>query len=89
MENQVRINGNGIAVTARDIREEFQLTYATINHYTNLGLFSIVKRVGNKRFYDRHEVEERFQLISKLANQGYPLSLIRRKITEGDKDELL
>ena len=85
MFEQSKVDENGIEVTAKEIREEFQLSYATINHYTNLGLFSIVKRNGNKRIYDRHEVGERYQLISKLANEGYPLSLIRKKIAEGEQ----
>ena len=76
-------------ITAQEIRERFNISYSAINHYTNLGLFSIVRRSGIKRVYDLHEVTSRFQVISRLSNEGYPLRLIRKKIVEKVTDELL
>ena len=76
-------------ITAQEIRERFGISYSVINHYTNLGLLSIVRRSGNKRVYDLSEVTSRFQVISRLSNEGYPLRLIRKKIAEKVTDELL
>ena len=71
---------NGTYITAKDISKLFKVAYPTINHYTNLGFLSIVKREGNKRLYSGREVKQRLQLISKMVNEGYPLRLIRTKI---------
>ena len=86
-------NGNGSAValqvTAREIREELKIPYSKINYYTDLGLFPIIRKSGNKRIYDRNEVESRYRVISRLANEGYPLGLIRKKILGLVSNELL
>jgi DNA-binding transcriptional MerR regulator len=82
-------NGRGEEMTAQEIRDKFKIPYSTVNHYTNLGLFSIVRKNGNKRIYDREEVENRFEVISKLSTEGYPLGLIRKKIMGEVKSELL
>lgn len=82
-------NGGIEAITAREISEKFKLPYSTINHYTNLGLFSTFKKSGNKRIYNAGEVHRRYQVISKLVHQGYPLNLIRKKIAGRVNDELL
>ena len=71
---------NGTYITAEDISKKFKVAYPTINHYTNLGFLSIVKREGNKRLYSGKEVKRRLELISKMVNEGYPLRLIRRKL---------
>ena len=72
---------NGHAyITAKDISKRYKVAYPTINHYTNLGFLSIVKRAGNKRLYNGRAVKQRLNLISKLVNEGYPLRLIRKKI---------
>ena len=67
-------------ITAKDISKKFKVAYPTINHYTNLGFLSIVKREGNKRLYSGKEVKRRLEMISKMVNEGYPLRLIRRKL---------
>ena len=74
-------------ITAKDISKRFKVAYPTINHYTNLGFLSIVKRAGNKRLYNGRTVKRRLDLISKLVNEGYPLRLIRKRIVgkEGGK----
>ncbi len=71
---------NGSYITAKDISKKFKVAYPTINHYTNLGFFVIVKRAGNKRLFDGRAVKRRLDLISKMVNEGYPLRLIRKKI---------
>ena len=67
-------------VSAKDISRKYKIPYPTINHYTDLGFLSIMKREGNKRMYSDKQVRRRLGLISKMMNEGYPLRLIRRKI---------
>lgn len=83
--------GNDAAgcLSAQEIGEKFEIPYSKINYYTCLGLFDIVRKVGNKRLYDGEQVKHRFQAISRLINEGYPLSLIRKKLFTGNGHELL
>jgi DNA-binding transcriptional MerR regulator len=67
-------------LTAKDIAKKFKIAYPTINHYTDLGFLPIVKREGNRRLYNERQVGQRLRLIEKMANEGYPLRLIRKKI---------
>jgi DNA-binding transcriptional MerR regulator len=76
-------------LSAQEIGEKFEIPYSKINYYTCLGLFDIVGKVGNKRLYDGEQVRHRFQTISRLINEGYPLSLIRKKLSGGNGHELL
>jgi DNA-binding transcriptional MerR regulator len=76
---------NGNFLTAQEISKKFKLAYPTINHYTDLGFLSIIKREGNKRLYDGRQVKRRLDQIAKLANEGYPLRLIRKKIMSNGK----
>lgn len=70
-------------ISAKEISQKFHIPYPTINHYTNLDFFSVVRRRGNVRFYHEHEVKLRLDKISRLKDEGYPLRLIIRKIREG------
>lgn len=72
---------NNHLLTAKDITKRYKVAYPTINYYTDLGLLSIVKRNGNKRLYNGKQVKGRLSLIYKLMNEGYPLRLIRKKIS--------
>ena len=74
------IEKNGLYITAQEITKRYKIPYPTINHYTNLGFLSIVKRDGNKRLYLNNEVKNRLVLIQKMVDEGYPLRLIRNKI---------
>lgn len=76
-------------LSAHEICVKFEIPYSKINYYTYLGLFDIVRKIGNKRFYDGAQVGHRFQEISRLVNEGYPLSLIRKKLLGGNGHELL
>ncbi len=71
---------NGSLLTAQEISKKFKVAYPTINHYTDLGFLQIVKRQGNRRMYDESDVKKRLETISALANEGYPLRLIRKKL---------
>jgi len=63
-------------ISAVELVKEFNISYQTINHYTNLGLFESVSRIGLKRFYNREGVRERLGTIKELQSKGYTLRLI-------------
>ena len=73
-------NNNKKLILAKEIGLKFSLPYSTVNHYTNLGFFSVVGRRGNKRLYDEEEVQHKLAQISRLIDEGYPLRLIRKKL---------
>ncbi|HDN86263.1 MAG: hypothetical protein DRP68_02850 [Candidatus Omnitrophota bacterium] len=63
-------------ISAKEIAKKFNIPYSTVNHYTNLGFLSVVKRKGNMRFYEETKVKERLKRILHLKDEGYPLRLI-------------
>jgi DNA-binding transcriptional MerR regulator len=69
-------NTNSKLISAKEISEKFNIPYPTINHYTNLGFFSVVKRKGNVRLYREEEVKRCLDKISRWKDEGYPLRLI-------------
>ena len=73
-------NGNSL-ITARDIVRKYQLTYQTLNFYTSIGLFSVVKKDANQRLYKEPDVRERLKKIGRLKDKGYPLNLIRQVLS--------
>lgn len=71
-------------ILAKEIAAKFNIPYPTVNHYTNLGFFTVVQRQGNKRLYDEEEVRVQLNKILNLSNEGYPLRLIRKKLIAGN-----
>lgn len=67
-------------ITAKEIGAKFNISFQTVNHYTNFGLFSVVTKNGNVRMYEEAEVKERLAKISELISEGYSLRLIRKKL---------
>ena len=67
-------------IPAKEIVEKYNISYQTVNHYTNFGLFTVLIKKGNVRFYDEEEIKERLEKISEYMREGYPLRLIRKKI---------
>ena len=67
-------------IPSKEIIEKLNISYQTLNFYTNLGLFQVEKWVGNKRFYDEGIVSFRMEQIKKLKEDGYPLRLIAKKL---------
>ena len=64
-------------ISTQDIIKIHNISYQTVNYYTNLGLLMVRKKIGNSRFYKAGEVRRRLQAITKFKNQGYSLKLIR------------
>ena len=74
------VGTNSKLISAKDIAARYDISYPTINHYTNLGFLSVVKRRGNKRLYEEKEVLAVLDRISRLKDEGYPLRLIRNML---------
>lgn len=64
-------------ITIKDIVKNHNLSYQMVNHYTRMGLLTVVERKGYKRLYDKQETEKHLKTIIELKNQGYTLPLIR------------
>ena len=71
---------NHKTLSAKEIMEQYDITYQTVNHYTDFGLFPVLSKKGNMRLYDRDTVSQRLKTIRELVDQGYSLRLIRRKL---------
>lgn len=67
-------------ISVKEIMQEYNLTYQTVNHYTDFGLLPIALKKGNVRFYEEDIVEERLKKIKELTEEGYSLSLIRKQL---------
>ena len=67
-------------VSANDIMNKFNISYQTVNHYTDFGLLPVVTKKGNVRFYDKNLVEKRLKKIKDLMQEGYSLRLIRKQL---------
>lgn len=65
-------------VSAKEIAELVDLSYATINNYTDMGLLDVVAKKNRVRLYDLEQAKERLALISKLTNEGYTLRVMRK-----------
>ena len=67
-------------ISSQKIIEKYDISYQTVNYYTNLGLLTVRKRKGNSRLYDEQEVQKNLKRIIELKDQGYPLGLIRKMV---------
>ena len=67
-------------ISALELSKKFNMSYQTVNHYTNLGLLVVRKKEGNGRLYLEPEVVSRLKQIEQLKNEGYPLRIIRKML---------
>jgi DNA-binding transcriptional MerR regulator len=67
-------------ISAKKITSAFDITYQTVNHYTDLGLLHVAAKKGNVRFYNKPLVTRRLKEIRGLAKEGYSLRLIRKRL---------
>ncbi len=68
-------------VSPQEIVSQFNISYQTVNYYTNLGFFKIIANEGNKRLYDNEQIRLQLERIREFRKKGYSLRVI--------KDELL
>jgi len=80
MSEKLRDGRQAKLISAKEITEKFNITYQTVNHYTDFGLLPLAIKKGNVRFYDHHLVSRRLGQITRLAREGYSLRLIRKKL---------
>lgn len=67
-------------MTINEITKQFGLPYSTVNHYTIIGLLTVVGKKRNIRLYNKAEVRARLERITCLKDKGYPLHLIRQSL---------
>jgi len=67
-------------ISAKDIVKTYNISYQTVNHYTDFGLLQVLAKKGNVRFYDKDVVAKRLKQISALVGEGYSLRLIRKRL---------
>jgi len=76
----IRKNNHNKMISAKDIVKTYNISYQTVNHYTDFGLLQILAKKGNVRFYDKDVVAKRLKQISALVGEGYSLRLIRKRL---------
>lgn len=64
-------------ITINEIMEKYRIPYPTVNHYTNVGLLTVVNKRKNARLYNEIQVKKRLKMISRLKGKGYTLNLIK------------
>lgn len=67
-------------ISAQDIVKKYNLPYHTLNYYTAIGLLPLLSKNGNQRMFEEEEIKSRLKEIARLAKEGYPLNLIRKKL---------
>jgi DNA-binding transcriptional MerR regulator len=67
-------------ISAKEIIKKYNISYQTVNHYTDFGLLPVLAKKGNVRVYDRSIVHKRLRTIKNLVEEGYSLRLIRKKL---------
>ena len=72
-------------VTSQELAKLLSVSNATINYYTNMGLFNIKDRRGNVRLYEKNETRELYEQIRKMRKDGYPLRIIHERLQQGYK----
>jgi DNA-binding transcriptional MerR regulator len=63
-------------LSPKEIASLLGISMATVNYYTNLGLFRSEERKGNMRLYSKSGILKSFARIRKLRQKGYSLKLI-------------
>ncbi|MCM8787943.1 MAG: helix-turn-helix domain-containing protein [Candidatus Omnitrophica bacterium] len=80
MSESDRIIQKSKIISAKDIVKKYNITYQTVNHYTDLGLLPVLMKKGNVRFYDSEVVDRNLKQIEEFKKEGYSLRLIRKKL---------
>ncbi|MFH1753496.1 MAG: MerR family transcriptional regulator [Candidatus Omnitrophota bacterium] len=70
-------------VPTQKLAKALGVSPATVNYYTNMGLFKIARRRGNIRLYDTRATTAIFDKIQLLRSEGYSLRLIQQKFEKG------
>lgn len=71
---------SGKFLSPKEIASLLGISMATVNYYTNIGLFRAEGRKGNMRLYNRSGILKAFSKIRKLRQEGYSLKLISQHL---------
>ncbi len=63
-------------ISPAEISKIHNISYQTINYYTNLGLLMVKKRNANNRLYNCRQVSDCLKKVTNLKSKGYSLKLI-------------
>jgi DNA-binding transcriptional MerR regulator len=80
MVRVIKNNKKDKMISAKGIIQKYNITYQTVNHYTDFGLLPVSLKRGNVRFYDKSLVDKRLLQVRRLAKEGYSLRLIRKRL---------
>ncbi|MBN2483893.1 MAG: MerR family transcriptional regulator [Candidatus Omnitrophica bacterium] len=69
-------------VTTKELARGLAISVASVNYYTNLGLFDVEERQGNVRLYDLTDAKKRFRKIKDLRRSGYSLRIIQKELNQ-------
>lgn len=70
----------GKYLSPKEIASLLGISMATVNYYTNLGLFKSGERKGNMRLYSKAGVLKNYAKIRELRQKGYSLKLISQHL---------
>ncbi|MFA5092337.1 MAG: MerR family transcriptional regulator [Candidatus Omnitrophota bacterium] len=70
-------------ISPTEIGKIYNLSYQTVNYYTNLGILMVKKRNANNRLYDARQVGACLKKVTDLKSQGYSLKLICDLLRKG------
>ncbi len=78
MAKKTKNNSQNKMLSAKDIMQRYDISYQTVNHYTDIGLLPVLTKKGNERFYGGILVGKRLKKIKELTKEGYSLRLVRK-----------
>ncbi len=81
-EEEVKKNVNKKLVSTKELARGLAVSVASVNYYTNLGLFDVTERKGNVRLYDLANAKKRFRKIKELRRRGYSLRVIQKELNQ-------
>ncbi|MFH1046413.1 MAG: MerR family transcriptional regulator [Candidatus Omnitrophota bacterium] len=67
-------------ISPQEVIRKYNISYQTLNYYTNLGLLEVRKRKGNGRLFNEEELKKSLDKIFELKDSGYPLRLISKML---------
>lgn len=70
-------------ISPTEISKIYNISYQTVNYYTNLGILMVKKRNANNRLYDSRQVSSCLKKVTNLKSQGYSLKLICDLLRKG------
>ena len=69
-------------ITVEGVAKRFDISKATVNYYTNIGLILVSQKKKNRRLYDLDDTSNRIEKIRDMLNLGYTLRLIQREFLQ-------